>query len=99
MKIFFTQQATDSLRECIDFLGEKISDSKRSEVFNRILEKIEKLADNPWIGQTEEYLEHLSKSHRRVIDGNYKIIYRVENDIIYITDIFDTRQDPSKMKG
>ena len=51
------------------------------------------------MGQREEYLEHLGQSHRRIIEGNYKIIYRIDGDMIYVTDIFDTRQDPGKMKA
>jgi mRNA-degrading endonuclease RelE of RelBE toxin-antitoxin system len=54
---------------------------------------------NPFIGQQEEYLAHLNKGHRRLIEGNYKIIYRVQDDVIYVTDIFDSRQDPAKMKS
>lgn len=54
---------------------------------------------NPYKGQLESYLEHLNLSHRRIIEGNYKIIYRVDSNTIFITDIFDSRQDPSKMKG
>lgn len=41
----------------------------------------------------------MGKEHRRIIEGHYKIIYRVEGQAIYITDIFDSRQDPNKMKG
>jgi hypothetical protein len=51
------------------------------------------------MGQKEKYLEHLGQSHRRIIEGHYKIIYRIEEEVIYITDIFDTRQDRTKMKG
>lgn len=47
----------------------------------------------------EECLQHLGKLHRRIIEGNYKIIYRVEGENIYITDIFDSRQNPDKMRG
>ena len=70
-----------------------------SEIRDLILAKADKLLCNPNIGQLEEYLEHLGKSHRRVIEGNHKIIYKVESETIYITDIFDSRQDPEKMKG
>ena len=31
--------------------------------------------------------------------SHYKIIYRVIGETIYITDIFDSGQDPDKMKG
>lgn len=51
------------------------------------------------MGQKEEYLEHMGQSHRRIIEGYYKIIYRVEGETIYVTDIFDTRQDPARMKS
>ena len=29
--------------------------------------------------------------------GNYKIIYRIDQDVIYVTDIFDTHQHPDKI--
>ena len=31
--------------------------------------------------------------------GYFKIIYKVEKGAVYITDFFDSRQDPEKMKG
>jgi len=30
--------------------------------------------------------------------GNYKIICKIQTNTIYITDVFDTRQDPDKIK-
>jgi hypothetical protein len=35
--------------------------------------------------------------HRRKISGNYKIIYRIIDDLIFVSDSFDTRQDPEQM--
>jgi toxin ParE1/3/4 len=99
MKLFYTEQAVVSLQECLDFLPPEISEEKRLQIRDRILSKAQKLLLKPHIGRREEYLEHLGQSHRRIIEGPYKIIYRIEGDIIYITDIFDSRQDPAKMKG
>lgn len=99
MKLLFTAQALTSLQECLDFFSEDVSAEKINVIRDGILAKTDKLINNPWIGQQEEYLAHLNKNHRRVIEGNYKIIYRVEGEVIYITDIFDTRQDPSKMRA
>ncbi len=31
--------------------------------------------------------------------ATFKIIYKVEGNIVFITDFFDSRQDPTKMKG
>ena len=100
MKLVFTEQAVLSLEECLEFLiSTEIPSQKVRQIRDKILAKSMKLIKNPHLGQSEEYLEHLSLSHRRVIEGNYKIIYRVESETIYITDVFDSRQDPSKMKG
>ncbi len=55
------------------------------------------LKEFPKMGQIEENLESLGLGHRYLIEGNYKIIYRIQGKIISITDIFDTRQDPEKM--
>lgn len=98
MKLFYTEQALDSLRGCLDFLSDNVPSGKILEIRDNIIAGADKLTDNPFMGQREEYLAHLGLEHRRVIEGNYKIIYRVVGEIIYITDIFDTRQDPSEMK-
>lgn len=51
------------------------------------------------MGQEEEGLKHLNRGHRYLlIKPFYKLIYLIIKPIIYITDIFDTRQDPDKMK-
>lgn len=99
MKLFYTRRALESLQECLDFFPHDVPSEKVNEIRDQILAKADKLLQNPNIGQREEYLEHLGKSHRRIIEGNYKIIYRIEGESIYITDIFDSRQNPDKMRG
>jgi hypothetical protein len=39
----------------------------------------------------------MNLGHRYLVEGNFKIIYRIVDDIIWVTDIFDSRQDPEKM--
>lgn len=99
MKVFYTEQFLANLQECLDFFPPEVPAEKVNEIRDRILAKADKLLDNPYAGQQEDYLEHLGKGHRRLVEGNYKIIYRIQEENIYITDIFDSRQDPSKMKG
>ena len=99
MKLLYTERAIVSLQECLDFFPPEVPPEKINEVRDKILAKADKLLENPYLGQQEEYLEHIGQSHRRVIEGYYKIIYKLEGETIVITDIFDSRQDPSKMKG
>jgi toxin ParE1/3/4 len=99
MKLLYTEQAIESLNEALDFIAPKVTNKKLSEIRNQILDKADTLIDQPLKGQIEPLFEHLNLEHRRLVEGNYKIIYRIDGSIIYVTDIFDSRQDPSKMKG
>ena len=99
-KVVYTFQARKSLRESLELLKKNhVSADKRNAIRKSILDKAEQLAPNPNMGEKEEYLLHLNQGHRRVVESHYKIIYLIEDDYIIITDIFDSRQDPSKMKA
>ncbi len=65
-----------------------------------IINETKKLIDSPFIGKEEELLKGRIKQYRHLIFKNYKLIYSVdeENKIILIADVFDTRQNPPKIK-
>lgn len=99
MKLVYTEQALFSLEETLAFLAQRVTDEKLTEIRDRILDKADTLLKQPLTGQKESLLEHLGLVHRHIVEGHCKIIYRVVGEYIYITDIFDSRQDPDKMKG
>ncbi len=101
MIVIYTTQSYMSLEDRIEFLEDKLNYSTEdiSNLRDRLFDKADSLAFNPRIGQYESALAYLGKGHRRVIVGKFKIIYLIEGDKIYITDFFDTRQNPTKMKG
>ncbi len=99
MKLIYTEQAFIGLEEALDFIAPHVSQEKLLEIRDRILDKADTLLLQPNQGQREPYLEHLNLDYRRLIESHYKIIYRVIGEVIYITDIFDSRQDLDKMKG
>jgi plasmid stabilization system protein ParE len=98
MKIKFTKQSLVSLKESLDFISKEVSSQKLKEIRNQLLDSTDILITHPKLGKKEDYLAHLDLGHRSIIEGNYKIIYKIEKEVIYITDIFDTRQNPEKMK-
>ncbi|MDZ4822338.1 MAG: hypothetical protein SH856_02655 [Flavobacteriales bacterium] len=74
-------------------------DADKKEKLNKEDDFSKSQADSfPFIGQFEPLLNHLNHAHRRIIVGNYKIIHLVFEKKIVITDSFDSRQDPDKMK-
>jgi toxin ParE1/3/4 len=99
MKLVYTEQALVSLKEALEFIAPKVSHAKLIEIRDHILDNADTLILQPLKGQKEPFLVHLGLDHRRLVEGHYKIIYRVVDEYIYITDIFDTRQDPDKMQG
>jgi plasmid stabilization system protein ParE len=101
MRVIYTEQAICSLEESIRFyideqgVPTEIVDSLVVALFDRT----DSLSENPYLGQYEEYLEHLNEGHRRLVEGHFKIIYKIDNEHVSITDFYDTRQDPEEMKG
>lgn len=100
MKIVFTTQALESLDQLSKFLFEDLEWplEKLLGFRTKLLDRAMTLETSYKTYQQEEYLDHLNLDHRRLIEGQVKIIYRFDAEFIYITDFFDTRQDPSKMK-
>ena len=74
--------------------GEKTADKIKKSIFSAT----KPIIRQPFIGAVEENLLDLKQGHRYIVEGNYKIIYRLIDNEIYITDIFDCRQNPTKMK-
>lgn len=65
----------------------------------RYLTDAKKLENYPELGQVETNLESEGKGHRYLlVKPIYKLIYLISRPFILITDIFDTRQDPEKMR-
>ncbi|MFM8849004.1 MAG: hypothetical protein ACKOE5_01225, partial [Cytophagales bacterium] len=59
---------------------------------NRVAQTI----SSPWSKRIP--LSDKKVAYRRLIMGYFKIVYYVDGESVYITSIFDTRQDPEKLK-
>ncbi len=67
-------------------------------VADKIIDEIIQMAESIEFGEQFQIEEYLEGDYRRAIVRHFKIIYRVENNHLRIIDVFDTRQDPEKMK-
>ena len=100
MTIVITGLARASLQKIYSYFRSKGAGMKGREIRKKVLEISKLLVNNPQMGQKEVYLEHLNQDHRYIpVMASYKIIYRIIGQTIYITDVFDTRQAPGKIKG
>jgi len=43
-------------------------------------------------------IDEINPKYRHLIEGNYKILYSVSENAIFINRVFDCRKDPNKLK-
>ena len=98
MKIHFTIKAKDKLAGIHQYYQDKSQGKVGRQIRAKIIDKIMSLRNFPLLGPADEKLEHLESAHRYLVSENYKIIYRIDGHDVIILNIFDTRQDPEKMK-
>ena len=97
MKVVISQKAQTDLTNILEYYKRKGLLKYGRKVRARIILKSMRLKEFPQLGQIEESLVELNMGHRYLVEDNYKIIYRIIEDHVLITNVFDTRQDPSKM--
>ena len=99
MNVKFTASSWRRMQQIRNYHSKKGNSGKGRKITYKILEKAKTLENHPYMGQEEENLKTLGQGHRYLlIDKLYKVIYLIPDSTIFITDIFDTRQDPEKMK-
>jgi plasmid stabilization system protein ParE len=88
MKLVITEPAKLHLKNLHDYYKLQASSLVANKIRKGILEKLRFIQKQPFVGQREEYLSHLNLNHRKFIEGNYKIIYRVVDETIFLLQIF-----------
>lgn len=97
VNIEWTREAVKDLKKIYEFYVQNFSQELAQKVKNQILDKVKTLELGTELGQQEELLLK-SKGYRYLICNHNKIIYKVEKNNAYITHVFDTRQNPEKLK-
>jgi plasmid stabilization system protein ParE len=90
--VIWSKRAIKSLKEIYDYYNQ-FSQKAAINQRDRILKKV---SDIKFLEQYQ--VDELSSNHRRIVVSHYKVVYRFEVKQIRILAIFDSRQDPSKLK-
>lgn len=99
MKLSYTLPARQRLVEIEDYFSVHASPKVAAQLVDGLLDKAAGLLKHPKKGKPEKLLAHRGKGHRSLTAGRFLIVYYVDDDTIHITDFFDTRQHPSRMRG
>jgi plasmid stabilization system protein ParE len=99
VEVKITDYAIAHLVESVELTLGGASIEKREAIIEQVLEATRRLIQWPRAGQVEVWLLGRDHEYRRLVVGNFKIIYRIEGEVIHVTDIFDSRQDPKRIRG
>ena len=98
-KILWTDFAINQLKDIFDYHLVKASTTVAQKLVQKIIDATIILENNPKSGRKEDLLADRSQEFRFIVVKNYKIIYWIdfEFNIVNISMVFDTRQNPVKI--
>ena len=93
----WTSNAKDDLLNIIDYIKQDSINAAR-EVYERIKEKAQSSNFLPLRGRVVPELQQKGITiYRELIENPWRIMYKIENDTIYIMAIFDSRQNVEEL--
>ncbi|HAN42288.1 MAG TPA: type II toxin-antitoxin system mRNA interferase toxin, RelE/StbE family [Sphaerochaeta sp.] len=95
MRILYSRDFEEDLRSIIDYISDKLQNRKAADdLLKRIFEDTSRLKESPYIGIPLSSLFQTSNSwqYRRIVVGNYIVIYRFSSDVI-VERVFYGRRD------
>lgn len=98
MRLVYTNPVRDRIAEIRHFIAAETSFERADKEITALLDKADTLLQHPFRGARVGTLASKGKGHRGLQVGRYKIIYYVQGDEIRITDLFDTKQHPSRIR-
>ena len=99
LAVFWTDTAIEQLEDIFDYYKYKANIGIARSLVMKIIDRTIQLETQPKSGQIEELLEERKNEYRYIVEGNYKIIYWIEDRYVKIASIFDSRQNPKKIKN
>ncbi|HED06727.1 MAG TPA: type II toxin-antitoxin system RelE/ParE family toxin [Ignavibacteria bacterium] len=99
LKVFWTDTALEQLENIFDYYKVNVSINIAKKIIKQIVNKTIQLEKTPRIGQKEPLLESRKNEYRYLVIDNYKIIYWIDNNFVKIATVFDTRQNPTRLKN
>lgn len=99
MKVIITAEAWRTLEEELDFLIKvrQLPETKALSLGLKLIQRAKSLSKHPYKGQREPFLADLNQEHRRLVEEDFKIIYFISSDVVFITGFYNARRDPDAL--
>lgn len=100
LEVYWTDFAKSELHNIFEYYFENASPQVAQDLVEEIIRHTKNLSTQQSIGAKEPLLKEREKEFRYLVFKNYKIVYwhNVAKNRIDISDVFDTRQNPIKLK-
>ncbi|MEQ8812384.1 MAG: type II toxin-antitoxin system RelE/ParE family toxin [Imperialibacter sp.] len=100
MRIVWSDLAKANIKEIYAYYKEVAGIKVAKSIKSKVINKPRLLVKYPEMGQVEDNPMVANRKFRYLVEGNYKIVYKVyaEDNAILIAAVFDTRQNPTKLK-
>jgi len=94
-EIKWTKTAAKNFDKVIDYLENNWSEKIVSNFVTRTFDLLDLLAELPEIGELQDKKRQI---RGMLITKHNKLFYRIDNDTLIVLRIFDTRQNPKKLR-
>lgn len=100
LKIVWSQFAENEIDKIYNYYLQRAGIRVAKKIIEEILSEPNKLLSNTFSAQIEDLLIDRENKYHYLVCNNYKIIYCIDEEkkLIQISDVFDTRQNPVKIK-
>jgi plasmid stabilization system protein ParE len=96
--IEWSEKASADLDLITGYLVREAGQRIAGKILNRITQRVQILVNNPRGGEREWMLDDQPEEYRRLVEGNYKIVYVIQGEMVYIVAVVDCRRDPAALR-
>ena len=97
MKVIWQTPAKEGRSQVAAYIRKEFGTKRKRKFMQEVNDMVEKLRRSPYIGQIDPLFEAHAATYRSVIvNGLNKMVYRVDDDSIYIMAFWDTRMEPEE---
>lgn len=99
MRLKWTRAAMADIEKLLEYWG-ITSPGLQERKLDKLLAKVHKLEISPELGRVEPALAQARPraGHRYVTEGFSKVIYRIVDPTVWVTQVLDSRSDPRQVR-
>ncbi|MDO8965979.1 type II toxin-antitoxin system RelE/ParE family toxin [Algoriphagus sp.] len=96
--VVWTEFAENQLDDIFEYFLAVSGFDPAQKLVQKLIIATKVLELQPEVGQIEQALLNRKEQVRYLVEGNFKILYFLRDGMVIISDVFDTRQSPKRLK-